>query len=80
MNSDENINFSFSWWYINKLETNSSSFFTDGVATETGYVTSEPTQISKIPFLADGSSASWRFQSDNYQEAAGVSVTKVKDA
>lgn len=80
LNGDENINFGFSWWRINKLEINDGSFFTDGIATGTGFVTSEATEISKIPFLADGSSASWRFGSDNYQEAAGVSVTKVKDA
>ena len=80
LHGDENINFGFSWWRINKLEINDGSFFTDGIATGTGFVTSEATEISKIPFLADGSSASWRFGSDNYQEAAGVSVTKVKDA
>ena len=80
LQSDENVNYAFSWWYINKLENNGGSFFTDGIATGTGYVTSEAAQISKIPFLADGSSASWRFGSDNYQEAAGVSVTKIKDA
>ena len=79
LNGDENINFGFSWWRINKLEINDGSFFTDGIATGTGFVTSEATEISKIPFLVDGSSASWRFGSDNYQEAAGVSVTKVKD-
>ena len=78
--SDENINFSFSWWWIRKLEINDGSFFTDGIATGTGIVTSEATEISKIPFLADGSSASWRFGSDNYQEATGVSVTKINDA
>lgn len=80
LHGDENINFGFSWWRINKLEINDGSFFTDGIATGTGFVTSEATEISKIPFLADGSSASWRFGSDNYQEAAGVNVTKVKDA
>lgn len=80
LRGDENVNLSFSWWFINKLEINDGSFFTDGIATGTGFVTSEATEISKIPFLADGSSASWRFGSDNYQEAAGVSVTKVKDA
>lgn len=80
LRGDENVNLSFSWWFINKLEINDGSFFTDGIATGTGIVTSEATEISKIPFLADGSSASWRFGSDNYQEAAGVSVTKVNDA
>lgn len=80
LHGDENINFGFSWWRINKLEINDGSFFTDDIATGTGFVTSEATEISKIPFLADGSSASWRFGGDNYQEAAGVSVTKVKDA
>lgn len=80
LHGDEQVNFSFSWWYINKLENNNSDFFTDGIATGTGSVTAEAAQISKIPFLADGSSASWRFQSESYQEAAGVSVTKVKDA
>lgn len=80
LRGDENVNLSFSWWFINKLEINDGSFFTDGIATGTGIVTSEAAQISKIPFLADGSSASWRFGSDNYQEAAGVSVVKVKDS
>lgn len=76
-----NPTFNYSWWYIGKTnDIDNSSFFTDGIATGTGFVTSEATEISKIPFLADGSSASWRFGSDNYQEAAGVSVTKVKDA
>lgn len=80
LRGDENVNLSFSWWFINKLEINDGSFFTDGIATGTGIVTSEAAQISKIPFLADGSSASWRFGGDNYQEAAGVSVVKVKDS
>ena len=53
LNGDENINFGFSWWRINKLEINDGSFFTDGIATGTGFVTSEATEISKIPFLVD---------------------------
>ena len=76
-----NPTFHYSWWRIGKTDDiDNSNFFTDGIATGDGYITSEPTQISKIPFLADGSSASWRFGSDNYKEAAGVSVTKIKDA
>lgn len=79
--SRSNPTFNYSWWFIRKTnDIDNASFFTDGIATGTGFVTSEATEISKIPFLADGSSASWRFGSDNYQEAAGVSVVKVKDA
>ena len=69
-----------SWWYIRRKLSNGyySDFYTDGIITEAGSPANNPDEISNIPFLADGSSASWRFQSEFYQPAAGVSVVKIQ--
>ena len=68
------------WWYIRLNDVWGADFYTDGIVTGAGDLQSDGTKISKIPFLADGSSASWRFQSESYQPAAGISVTKIKDS
>lgn len=73
----------WSWWYIRRKiseDTYYSDFYTDGIVTGAGDLEYDGTKISKIPFLADGSSASWRFQSENYQPAAGVNVVKASDS
>ena len=59
-------------------DTWGGDFYTDGILTEAGPPANNPDEISKIPFLADGSSASWRFQGEFYQPAAGVSVVKIQ--
>ena len=70
-----------SYWYIRRKmgeDTWGGDFYTDGILTEAGPPANNPDEISKIPFLADGSSASWRFQGEFYQPAAGVSVVKIQ--
>ena len=70
-----------SYWYIRRKmseDTYGGDFYTDGILTEAGPPANNPDEISKIPFLADGSSASWRFQSGFEEPAAGVSVVKIE--
>lgn len=69
-----------SLWYIRRKLDNGyfCDFYTDGILTGDGVPVYDGTKISKIPFLADGSSASWRFQSDFEWTAAGVSVVKIE--
>lgn len=66
------------WWYIHLNDVWGSDFYTDGILTGAGDIEYDGTKISKIPYLSDGSSASWRFQSESYQPATGVSVVKIE--
>ena len=68
-----------SLWYIRRKLDNGyfGDFYTDGILTGEGVPENNPNEISNIPFLADGSSASWRFQSNFEWPAAGVSVVKI---